>query len=357
MKNNERDILDIDPFDDNAADFLDFNIEACLEKGYRLYEEGNYEEAAKFYLAALKHNITDASSIYILASLYGLLGKAELSAKFLEKAVMAGFEEIPHIEKNDAFKKVREDEGFERTLHRITEYIKKREEDRGEVVYFDSSAIFKCLVRFLDGHDPQKKQTLVIGLHGRGNTPEEFITIWQDAGISPDFIFAAPQAHYPFLFNNKVGYSWNLRAAEDVGIFDTTSKMSIGYIAETVLKLSERLPAGDVYLLGFSQGASFALQVGLRHYRNLRGILSFSGFLPTDFFESANFDPDAAKSLRIFLAHGSRDKSIPLERSKAIFEQLDGYNFDVTFVEFDDVHTLPPDVVVKAYDWLREEGR
>ena len=349
MKN----VDEINPFEENAADFLDFDLQACFEKGYRAYDEGKYEEAAKYYLTALKHNIKDYSSIYVLASLYGLMGKAELAAKYLDRAVKAGFDSTMHMRQNEAFDMVKDIPVFEKALGNAIAFVRDKEKEYGDVVYFDSSALFKCLVKLPADYDPDKEYTLVLGLHGRGNRPQDFIGIWKDAGLKENFIFACPQGHYPLLFNNEVGYSWNLRIEDDESTFETTTKMSIGYIAEIMMELSFRLPVKDIYLAGFSQGGSFALQAGLMHHKQIKGIMSFSGFLPPDWFEKSGVEVEKAENLRVFISHGARDTSIPMAKSKAIQEQLTGCGLSVTFVEFDEAHTLPEDVVVKAYDWLK----
>jgi len=352
VNTNKSRLEHIDLFAEDAAEFLNFDLQGCFEKGYKAYEDGNYEEAAKYYLAALKHNIRDYSSIYVLASLYGLMGKAELSAKYLDKAVKCGFNNLLHIQQNEAFDKVSESTVFRDAIEKSESYIKSLTKEHGDVVYFDSTALFRCLVKLPEDYEPDKKYTLLIGLHGRGNTPEEFISIWKDAGIKQDFIFAAPQGHYPFLFNNNVGYSWNLRVEDDKSTLETTTKMSIGYITEIISELSYRLPVSDIYLAGFSQGASFALQTGLKHYEQLKGILSFSGFLPPDWFIKSGVEVEKAENLRVFISHGSKDRSVRIVKSREMRDNLAGCGLQVTFVEFDDAHTLPPDVVKKAYDWM-----
>ena len=48
----------------NAGDFLDFPLDSARRAANTAYQAAHYEEAARFYLAALEHDITSASDIY-----------------------------------------------------------------------------------------------------------------------------------------------------------------------------------------------------------------------------------------------------------------------------------------------------
>ncbi len=80
-------------------------------------------------------------------------------------------------------------------------------------IYFKSSAFFKCNIKLPINYNPQKKYILVTGLHGGGDSPEQFITIWDSLNIT-DFIYAVHQAPYSWLFDQKIGYDWALWPTE-----------------------------------------------------------------------------------------------------------------------------------------------
>ena len=77
-----------------------------------------------------------------------------------------------------------------------------------------------------------------------------------------------------------------------------------------------------VVLAGFSQGGAIALQTGLRYRERLAGILALSTYLPLAATLAA--ERNAANSdVPIFMAHGTHDPMIPLERAERSREALE----------------------------------
>jgi phospholipase/carboxylesterase len=97
---------------------------------------------------------------------------------------------------------------------------------------------------------------------------------------------------------------------------------------------------------GFSDGASYALTIGLPNGELFSRIVAFSpGF---------NAAPTREGRPRIFISHGTRDEVLPIERtSRVLVPQLKGQGYDVTYREFDGPHTVPPDIIRDAFDWAR----
>jgi phospholipase/carboxylesterase len=97
---------------------------------------------------------------------------------------------------------------------------------------------------------------------------------------------------------------------------------------------------------GFSDGASYALGLGLPNGDLFRRVMAFSpGMIP------ASETPDQGKP-PIFISHGTRDPVLPIERTSRILSRglkTDGY--DVTMIEFDGVHQIPPAVLQQAMEW------
>ena len=106
----------IDIYSKDAGKFLEFNLDEYNKKAWESYQKQDFEEAAKNYLLLLQHNISDNNSIYNLACCYGLLGKENLAAEFLEKAFKSGFKDINHIKNDTDFDKVKDAEVFQKVL-------------------------------------------------------------------------------------------------------------------------------------------------------------------------------------------------------------------------------------------------
>jgi len=55
---------------------------------------------------------------------------------------------------------------------------------------------------------------------------------------------------------------------------------------------------------------------------------------------------------RIFMAHGVDDRVLPIETcSRRIRPQLQAAGYDVTFHDFADGHTVPPEIAAEALRW------
>jgi predicted esterase len=97
-----------------------------------------------------------------------------------------------------------------------------------------------------------------------------------------------------------------------------------------------------VAITGFSDGASYALSLGLINGGLFRHILAFSpGFaLPTR----------TADAPAIFLSHGREDPVLPIERcGRRIAVRLRSLSYDIDYREFAGGHVVPTDMVEAAF--------
>lgn len=96
---------------------------------------------------------------------------------------------------------------------------------------------------------------------------------------------------------------------------------------------------------GFSDGASYALALGLTNANLFPSVIAFSpGFL-------INVYPHGRP--RFFISHGTRDHILPIDRcGRRLAAGLVSFGYDVTFREFDGDHEIPADVAREALRWL-----
>ncbi len=95
---------------------------------------------------------------------------------------------------------------------------------------------------------------------------------------------------------------------------------------------------------GVSDGASYALSIGLTNGDMFGAIIAFSpGFVSPGALMGAP---------RIFVAHGTGDRVLPIDGcSRRIVPALKTTGYDVTYREFDGGHTVPPVVADAAFAW------
>jgi phospholipase/carboxylesterase len=100
---------------------------------------------------------------------------------------------------------------------------------------------------------------------------------------------------------------------------------------------------------GFSDGASYALALGLLNGDLFTHLIAFSpGFLTEG---SRRGEP------RLFVSHGVRDRVLPIELcSRRIVKDLRGDHYDVLYTEFEGGHGVPDAIARAALDWLAGRG-
>jgi len=106
-----------------------------------------------------------------------------------------------------------------------------------------------------------------------------------------------------------------------------------------------RIDRCRVVIGGFSDGASYALSLGIRNSRAFHGVVAFSpGFIiPAP-------EPEA---LPVFERHGTRDQILPIEStSRRLVPALRQAGFDVDYQEFDGPHTMRAEDARAAMQWV-----
>jgi dipeptidyl aminopeptidase/acylaminoacyl peptidase len=100
-----------------------------------------------------------------------------------------------------------------------------------------------------------------------------------------------------------------------------------------------------VGLGGVSDGAGYALSMGLAYGDTFNHLMIFSGGLMQPFRRQGK--------PKIFLAHGVRDEQMPIDRTARKFvPQLKEEGYDVTYREYDGGHGAPAPVVREAFEWF-----
>lgn len=120
----------------------------------------------------------------------------------------------------------------------------------------------------------------------------------------------------------------------------------VAYINEALEAVFQQYSIDPAYVAieGFSDGGSYALSLGISNGDLFRVILAFSpGFMLPDTSRGAP---------RIFVSHGTGDAVLPIDRTgRLIATQLERAGYNLTYVEFDGPHTVPPDIAARAVEW------
>lgn len=176
-------------------------------------------------------------------------------------------------------------------------------------------------------------RTLVVVLHGRGDSPEGFAWMPGELGLpEPGYLMLqAPDPYYG-------GWSWyDLPPDQGPGVL-----RSRALITATLDDLdAQGVPPGDVVLFGFSQGCLMAVDVGLRYPRALAGICGVSGYVMWPERAAAEATPHA-RTLPWLITAGRQDEMIPFATTEAHVARLQAAGIPVDWRGYDKGHTIDP---------------
>lgn len=175
---------------------------------------------------------------------------------------------------------------------------------------------------------------LLVFLHGATSDPEQALSMIARAAEARGIIVLATKS---------AGPSWDI-LEEGYGPDIVTLETALKLVGDRMRIDPDRLAIG-----GFSDGASYALSVGLCNGAIFRNIIAMSpGFAAPGIWRGR---PD------IFLSHGARDSVLSVDLcSRFLSAMLTQSGYHVDYREFDGGHTAPPDIVTAAMD-VAETGR
>lgn len=204
---------------------------------------------------------------------------------------------------------------------------------------------------------PNPQSTIII-LHGLGADGNDFVPIAQELDLDAlgEVRFVFPHAPVmPVTING--GYrmrAWyDILGTEEQGVQDEAGlRQSMALVEALLAREKERgTPSHRIVLAGFSQGCAMSLLAGLRHKERLAGIAGLSGYLPLA--EATRTERSEANlQTPIFLAHGTHDEIISLQRAQASRQALLALGHPVEWHEYPMGHSVHPQEVADLNEWL-----
>jgi phospholipase/carboxylesterase len=192
---------------------------------------------------------------------------------------------------------------------------------------------------------PSRLLLIVHGLTGDENS------MWVFArGLADSYWVVAPRAPYPA---EPGGYSWRPKPDSDLGrpaletllpSVDALLSLVDGYAA------SEGLDSDQFDLIGFSQGAALASLVGLLHPGRVRKLGLLAGFVPSGAETLTEGQPMKGKS--IFVAHGTLDTMVPVDRARASIRVLEHAGAQVVYCEEEVGHKVSAGCLRALHSYL-----
>jgi len=185
----------------------------------------------------------------------------------------------------------------------------------------------------------------VIWLHGLGADGHDFEPIVPELRLRQAVRFVFPHAPVqPVTINQGM----RMRAWYDIFQLGGGREDDKGVRASQALivKLIEEqpVPPEKIVLAGFSQGGAIALQTALRYPKPLAGVMALSTYLPLAATLAAERAAANAQA-PIFMAHGSYDEIIPIQRARDSKNFLEKLGHRIEWHEYPMPHSVCGDEV------------
>lgn len=200
---------------------------------------------------------------------------------------------------------------------------------------------------------PEKKVPLLIMLHGYGSNEGDLFSLTR--GIDPRFLVIALRAPLKI---NQTGYAWfNINFNESPPAFDEKqAENSMKQIIEFVKEVQKIYPidSKQIFLLGFSQGASLSLSLCLQNPGLFKGAAVLSGREMKSF--TKKYKPASElKSLHFFVSHGTEDKIISIAEGRNINAILKHFKIMHQYQEYPMAHTISEPTFRDLLTWLQKQ--
>ncbi|WNG32454.1 phospholipase [Archangium violaceum] len=172
---------------------------------------------------------------------------------------------------------------------------------------------------------------LVVMLHGAGGNASHALSPWRMLADEVGLLLLAPESRGP---------TWDLLSEKGFGPDVAFIDQALAYVFEHYA-----VDPGRIALEGFSDGASYALSLGVTNGDLFTHVVAFSpGFLET---AARRGEP------KLFISHGVKDEVLHIDPcSRRIVPRMEGAGYAVRYREFDGPHTIPDDIAREALAWF-----
>ena len=192
----------------------------------------------------------------------------------------------------------------------------------------------QALLRVPAGYSPTRPVSLVVMLHGAGSDARGGLAPLRELADEAGVMVLAPKSR---------GRTWDVILG-DFGPDVAALNALLEHVFERFAIDPSRIGLG-----GFSDGASYALSLGLTNGDLFTHLIAFSpGFMVPG---------DLSGRPRIYVSHGVGDQVLPIETcSRRIVPELRRGGYGVEYKEFEGGHTVPGPVARAALSWLEGEA-
>jgi phospholipase/carboxylesterase len=185
---------------------------------------------------------------------------------------------------------------------------------------------------------------VLVALHGAGGQAADVLTSFRDLADANGVVLVIPQSAKGTWdmvedLKSRLGVELNVtpRYGKDLKAIDTALADLFGRVA---------VDPARVGIMGFSDGATYALSVGTANPQLFRQIVAFS--------PGPAFLGKSAADQFVFISHGENDKVLPFTTTRGHVAKLRVKKVPIAFERFDGGHEVPKAIKEKAFAFLRD---
>jgi phospholipase/carboxylesterase len=204
---------------------------------------------------------------------------------------------------------------------------------------------------FLAPKQSSKETPLLIMLHGYGSDENDLFSFADQ--LNEKFMVISLKAPLPLPWGGNAWYeiTYSENAEKWTNIPQAIESRKL--IIECLEKIKEAFSIGDVYLLGFSQGAILSYSLSINYPELFSGVLALSGYIEPKLIPDKIEDQEYPE---IFASHGVQDPVIPVQWARQSQQILTKNNISVSYNEYEMAHGINPQCFNDMLEWLKTQN-
>ncbi len=223
---------------------------------------------------------------------------------------------------------------------------------QGRQVWTEALALVSTKIHVPENYDPMQEYPLLIALHGFGSSAELFGRIASHF-TEKGFIVALPEGAYSVLIEDHIGRDWFLHQPptewSDLRL-RALRLTAQSQLPSVLAELKREHKISQAYLLGFSQGGIVAYYSGITHHQDFDGIIIFGSVLFVEWMAPETLAE--GREIPVLIFQGTEDDLVPTSMAESTRDLLVGHGYTVTYREFTGGHSVPPELLSSAIDWI-----
>jgi phospholipase/carboxylesterase len=212
----------------------------------------------------------------------------------------------------------------------------------------ESNSSLEYLIR-----EPKKasaKHKAIILLHGVGSNEQDLFGL--ASRLPDDFYVISARGPITLVAGSYAWYEVDFSSGKPL-FNPAQEEKSRKLIIDFIKQMKVKYGIDEMYVGGFSQGAIMSFSIGLPHPDLVKGIVGLSGRVLTEIRPAVHTGAELS-GLRVMIAHGTADGTLPVAYAREAKEYLQKLNVNLTYHEYSMAHQINEQVIADVYRFLEQ---